>query len=62
MRCASDLVELPETHEMLRKTCRDFADAELQPFAGKFDKEGKVPQEKVCGAFVLPHVYCYLSF
>lgn len=47
VRCASDLVELPETHEMLRKTCRDFADAELQPFAGKFDKEGKVPQEKV---------------
>lgn len=47
VRQASALVELSETHEMLRKTCRDFAEAELQPFAGKFDKEGKVPEETI---------------
>lgn len=60
VRCASVLVELPETHEMLRKTCRDFADAELQPYAGQFDKDGKFPQEKVCSSacdFFLPEFH-----
>ncbi|MPC10846.1 Short-chain specific acyl-CoA dehydrogenase, mitochondrial [Portunus trituberculatus] len=47
VRHVSELVELPETHEMLRKTCRDFAEAELQPHAAAFDKQGKVPQETV---------------
>nr|XP_053642717.1 short-chain specific acyl-CoA dehydrogenase, mitochondrial-like [Cherax quadricarinatus] len=44
---SSVLAELPETHEMLRKTCRDFAEAELQPMAGKFDKEGVFPKQQV---------------
>ena len=30
--------ELPETHQMLRDTCRQFAEAELWPIAGKIDK------------------------
>lgn len=47
VRHVSGLVELPETHEMLRKTCRDFAEAELQPHASAFDKQGRVPQETV---------------
>ncbi|XP_001639632.2 short-chain specific acyl-CoA dehydrogenase, mitochondrial [Nematostella vectensis] len=46
-RAISSLAKLPETHEMLRKTCRDFADNELTPVAGKFDKEHRYPQEKV---------------
>ncbi|KAK4319761.1 hypothetical protein Pmani_009332 [Petrolisthes manimaculis] len=44
---SSILVELPETHELLRKTCRDFAEAELQPEAGKYDKQGFFPKEKI---------------
>ena len=30
--------DLPETHQMLRDTCRQFAEAELWPIAGKIDK------------------------
>ena len=32
------LARLSETHEMLRQTCRDFADKELKPIAGVLDK------------------------
>ena len=31
-------IDLPETHQMLRDTCRQFAEAELWPIAGKIDK------------------------
>ncbi|XP_077995488.1 short-chain specific acyl-CoA dehydrogenase, mitochondrial-like [Glandiceps talaboti] len=41
------LIDLPETHDMLRKTCRDFADNELKPIAGMLDKEHKYPVEQV---------------
>lgn len=47
MRHSSILTSLPETHEMLRKTCRDFAEAELKPNAAKFDKQHLYPQEQV---------------
>ena len=30
--------ELPETHQMLKDTCRQFAEAEIWPIAGKIDK------------------------
>lgn len=30
--------DLPETHQMLKETCRSFAEAELWPIAGKIDK------------------------
>ena len=30
--------ELPEEHQMLQDTCRQFAEAELWPIAGKADK------------------------
>lgn len=46
-RHSSILTALPETHEMLRKTCRDFAEAELKPNAAKFDKQHLYPQEQV---------------
>ena len=32
------LARLSDTHEMLRQTCRDFADRELKPVAGMLDK------------------------
>ena len=47
VRSLSSLVNLPETHEMLRKTCRDFADNELIPIAAKLDKEHLYPKEQV---------------
>ena len=37
------LVDLPETHQMLKDTCRQFAEAELWPIAGKIDKECRYP-------------------
>lgn len=46
-RHVSNLAKLPETHEMLRKTCRDFADNELVPIAASLDKEHKYPGEQV---------------
>lgn len=38
---------LSETHEMLRKTCRDFADKDLAPKAAEHDREHKYPAEQV---------------
>lgn len=46
-RCVSSLANLPETHEMLRKTCRDFAENELKPIAGNLDKDHKFPLEQI---------------
>ncbi|XP_033030769.1 short-chain specific acyl-CoA dehydrogenase, mitochondrial [Lacerta agilis] len=40
-------VELPETHQMLRQTCRDFAEKELAPIAAQLDKEHRFPAEQV---------------
>lgn len=30
---------LPETHQMLHKTCKDFAEGELKPLATEIDKK-----------------------
>ncbi|XP_013107639.1 short-chain specific acyl-CoA dehydrogenase, mitochondrial isoform X2 [Stomoxys calcitrans] len=38
---------LPETHQMLQKTCRDFSNTELVPNAGKFDREKLYPDEQI---------------
>jgi butyryl-CoA dehydrogenase len=46
LRCFS-LVSLPETHKMLQKTCRDFAEGELKPIAAKLDREHLFPEEQV---------------
>ncbi|EGW10595.1 short-chain specific acyl-CoA dehydrogenase, mitochondrial [Cricetulus griseus] len=40
-------VELPETHQMLRQTCRDFAEKELVPIAAQLDKEHLFPTAQV---------------
>ncbi len=47
----STLFTLPESHEMLRKTCRDFADRELKPIAAELDKTHRYPTEIVCFRF-----------
>ncbi|XP_065831300.1 short-chain specific acyl-CoA dehydrogenase, mitochondrial-like [Oscarella lobularis] len=49
VRQASSLMDLPETHEMLRKTCRDFADNELAPVASMLDQEARYPAKQVKG-------------
>merc|ERR1739848_554353 len=38
---------LPEEHQMLRETLRNFADAELKPFAGKWDAAHEYPAEAI---------------
>lgn len=40
-------VELPETHQMLLQTCRDFAEKELFPIAAQVDKEQLFPAAQV---------------
>jgi alkylation response protein AidB-like acyl-CoA dehydrogenase len=47
----SSIFTLPESHEMLRKTCRDFADRELKPIASELDKTHRYPTEIVCFIF-----------
>jgi len=44
---AATFTELPETHQMLRDTCRQFAEAELWPVAGQIDKTQEYPEETV---------------
>lgn len=41
------LHKLSEEHQMLQKTCRDFADAELKPIAAQLDKEHKFATEQI---------------
>lgn len=46
-RTLSQLAELPETHQLLRQTCRDFANRELIPVASKLDREHAYPAQQV---------------
>ncbi|XP_056008639.1 short-chain specific acyl-CoA dehydrogenase, mitochondrial-like isoform X2 [Ostrea edulis] len=46
-RSLSSLAELPDTHKILQKSCRDFADNELVPIAGKLDKEHTFPKDVI---------------
>ncbi|KAM8828266.1 short-chain specific acyl-CoA dehydrogenase, mitochondrial [Spinachia spinachia] len=46
-RSFSQLAELPETHQLLRQTCRDYADRELSPIAGRLDKEHTYPTKQI---------------
>lgn len=41
------LHKLSEEHLILQKTCRDFAEAELKPFAAQLDREHKFPADQV---------------
>ncbi|KAK2585554.1 hypothetical protein KPH14_010193 [Odynerus spinipes] len=46
-RSIASLCSLPETHQMLQKTCRDFAENELKPIAAKTDSEHRYPKEQI---------------
>uniref|UniRef100_A0A8D8IV30 Short-chain specific acyl-CoA dehydrogenase, mitochondrial n=1 Tax=Culex pipiens TaxID=7175 RepID=A0A8D8IV30_CULPI len=46
-RSIASLSALSETHQMLQKTCRDFADNELIPIAAKIDREHLYPAEQI---------------
>lgn len=46
-RGIASLAALPETHQLLQKTCRDFAEAELKPIASKIDREHLYPKEQI---------------
>ncbi|TDH02326.1 hypothetical protein EPR50_G00172760 [Perca flavescens] len=46
-RSLSQLAELPETHQLLRQTCRDFANRELAPIAARLDKEHSYPAKQI---------------
>lgn len=47
VRSIASLSALPETHQMLQKTCRDFAEGELKPIAAKIDQEHMYPAEQI---------------
>ncbi|KRT86407.1 hypothetical protein AMK59_1256, partial [Oryctes borbonicus] len=46
-RGIASLAALPETHQLLQKTCRDFAEGELKPIAAKIDREHLYPKEQI---------------
>lgn len=43
----ASLSALSETHQMLQKTCRDFADNELRPNAAEFDRNHLYPAKQI---------------
>jgi len=43
----ASLASLSETHQLLYKTCRDFAEGELKPIAAKTDREKLYPKKQV---------------
>ncbi|XP_060532886.1 short-chain specific acyl-CoA dehydrogenase, mitochondrial [Cylas formicarius] len=46
-RGIASLAALPETHQMLQKTCRDFAEGELKPVAAKIDRVHLYPKDQI---------------
>lgn len=46
-RSLTQLAELPELHQMMRQTCRDYADRELAPIAAQLDKSHTFPAKQV---------------
>ncbi|XP_060841005.1 short-chain specific acyl-CoA dehydrogenase, mitochondrial [Rhopalosiphum padi] len=46
-RSIASLSSLSETHRLLYKTCRDFAEGELKPVAAKVDKEHLFPEKQI---------------
>ncbi|KTG47996.1 hypothetical protein cypCar_00033783 [Cyprinus carpio] len=47
VRCLNQLAELPELHQMMRQTCRDYAQKELAPIAAQLDKDHKFPAKQI---------------
>lgn len=46
-RGIASLAALSETHQMLQKTCRDFAEGELKPVAAKVDRQHLYPKDQI---------------
>ncbi|XP_030374046.1 short-chain specific acyl-CoA dehydrogenase, mitochondrial [Scaptodrosophila lebanonensis] len=46
-RKIASLSALSDTHQMLQKTCRDFANSELAPIASKIDREHLYPAQQI---------------
>lgn len=46
-RCIASLSALPDTYQMLFKTCRDFAEGELKPNAAKYDRDHLYPDDAI---------------
>ena len=46
-RAYTSYSQLPEEHKMIYEMCRKFADEELAPNAGKWDKDHAFPTEAV---------------
>uniref|UniRef100_A0A8C5BS53 short-chain acyl-CoA dehydrogenase n=1 Tax=Gadus morhua TaxID=8049 RepID=A0A8C5BS53_GADMO len=46
-RALSQLAELPEMHQMMRQTCRDYAAKELAPIAATLDKNHTYPAKQI---------------
>jgi len=44
---SATFTELPEIHQMLKDTCRQFAENELWPIAGQIDKTCEYPEEQI---------------
>ena len=40
------MTALPETHQMLKDTLREFVEKELRPIAGRLDKQHTYPAEQ----------------
>lgn len=47
IRSIASINSLSETHQMLQKTVRDFAEGELKPIASKIDKDHKFPKDQI---------------
>ncbi|TRY99001.1 hypothetical protein DNTS_011973 [Danionella cerebrum] len=47
VRGLAHLAELPELHQMMRQTCRDYAQKELAPIAPRLDREHSFPAAQV---------------
>lgn len=48
---------LPEEHTMIREMCRNFADNELAPNAGEWDKNHTFPRNQVRSVRLNTHLY-----
>lgn len=51
----ASLASLSETHQLLYKTCKDFAEGELKPIAAKTDSEKLFPKKQVLGNEIIKY-------
>ena len=44
---AVSIIDLPDTHQMLKETCRNFTETVLKPVAAEIDRTHKYPEKEV---------------